>query len=134
MNASSTANAGRTTGLGKPITAPRWSDQIPDRLAYFAWILRQHPHIYAKFRALADEYRVRNPGQPFSAELIIAVMRFRSSVRAEGDVFALNATLKPLMARLYLRERPDAKIELRNAWLDHLSHAEWGEILTAWRR
>jgi hypothetical protein len=134
MKTSSTANAGRKTGLGKPTTAPRWTDQIPDRIAYFCWVLREHPHIYTKFRALADEYRARNPGHPFSAELIIAVMRYHSSVRAEGDVYALNATLKPLMARLYLLERNDAPIEKRNAWLDHLSQAEWGQILAAWQR
>jgi hypothetical protein len=130
---SSAGNAGQGR-FGTKTTAPKWTDRVPDRIAYFVWTLRQNPSIYWKFRELADEYQKRNPGHPFSAELILAVMRFRSSVRAEGDVFSLNATLKPLMARLYLRERPGAPIELRNAWLDHLSQTEWNQILGAWER
>lgn len=130
---SSAANAGHE-GLRKKLTAPAYTDQIPDRIANFCFVLWQHPEVYRKFRDLADEYQRRNPGQPFSSELIVSVMRFRSSVRVEGDQFAINANLKPLLARLYLRERANAPIEKRNAWLDHLSQTEWQKILNAWQR
>lgn len=133
MKKPSAANA-RLEGFGTKVTSPKWTERIPDRIAYFVWVLQNNPNIYFKFRELADEYRKRNPEHRFSAELILAVMRFHLSVRVEGDVFALNATLKPLMGRLYLRERPGANIECRNAWLDHLSADEWNQILRAWAR
>lgn len=130
---SSAANAGHE-GLGKKLTVPAYSDRIPDRIANFRHVLEHNPHLYRKFRELADEYQRRNPGQPFSSELIVSVMRFRSSVRVDGDQFAINANLKPLLSRLYLIERPNAPIEKRNSWLDHLSHSEWQQILGAWQR
>lgn len=130
----SMASADHVTGLGQKLTKPPYTERIPDRIANFAAVLTQHPEVYHKFRQLADEYQRRNPGQPFSSELIVSVMRFRSSVRVEDDQFAINANLKPLLARLYLIERQDAPIEKRNAWLDHLSQDEWGQILAAWQR
>jgi hypothetical protein len=128
------ANTGIEAGFGTPCTVPAYTDRIPDRIANFCHVLKRNPHIYRKFKVLAVEYQRRNPGRPFSSELIVSVMRFHSSVRVDGDQYAINANLKPLLSRLYLIENPDAPIEKRNSWLDHLSPAEWQQILGAWQR
>lgn len=77
-------------------------------------------------------FEVRVSGHRFSAELIVAVMRWQSSARAEGDLYAINSNAKPLLSRLYLLERPTAPLERRNSWLDHLAPSEWQQILDAW--
>jgi hypothetical protein len=130
MKKPSAGNAGQE-GFGTKTTV---SKLIPDRIAYFVWVLQNNPGIYFKFRELAVEYQRRNPGRPFSSELLVSVMRFHSSVRVDGDQYAINANLKPLLSRLYLIENPDAPIEKRNSWLDHLSPAEWQQILGARKR
>jgi hypothetical protein len=117
------ANTGIKMGFGTPCTVPAYTERIPDRIANFCHVLERNPHIYRKFKELANEY-----------QLIVSVMRFHSSVRVDGDQYAINANLKPLLSRLYLIEYPDAPIEKRNSWIDHLSQTEWNQILGAWQK
>jgi hypothetical protein len=132
---------GQTDALESPnggaqmtrIPAPAWTDRVPDRIAWCVWFLSQNPLVYSKFRELANQYQARNPGRGFSSELIVNVLRFHSSTRAEGDQYALNSNAKSLLARLFLLEQPKAPIEKRNSWLDHLAPNEMQLILDAWQ-
>ena len=117
----------------RSVIAPRWSESIPDRISWCVWFVRENPAVYAKFAQLANEYQFRNPGQRFSSELIVNVMRFRSSVRTQGDVFGVGSNAKSLLSRLYLIQNPNAPLECRNSWLDHLDPLKWQTIIDAWQ-
>jgi hypothetical protein len=117
----------------KRIAAPKWSERIPDRIKWSEWFLQNNPQVYRKFYGLANEYEQRNPGRGISSELIVNVMRFQTRIRATGDVFGISSNAKPLLSRLYLLEYPNAKMECRKSWLDHLAPQEWKQITDAWK-
>jgi hypothetical protein len=123
-------------GQGRPnrnTDAPKWSQRIPDRIAWCVWFLRENPGVYAAFEHRADEFRIHNPDRPISSEWIVNELRFASSVRTHGDVFSIGSNAKSLLARLYKLEHPDANIDLRRCWLSSLHPDEWQTILDAWR-
>lgn len=126
-------DAGLKMGYQQRITAPKWSQNIPDRIAWCVWFLAHNPDVYTQFRVMADEFRARNPARPFSAELVVNALRFNSSTRTEGDVFGIGSNAKSLLARLYKLERPEANLDLRRCWLDSLAREEWQTILDAWQ-
>jgi hypothetical protein len=128
------ASAGTlASGHQNSITAPRWTDQIPDRIAWCVWLLEHNPAVFQEFRRLAGQFRQRNPDGRFSAELVLNVIRWQTTTRTTGDVFSIGNNAKSLFARLYLAEHPTALLEKRNSWLDHLSPSEWQTILDAWQ-
>lgn len=133
MNAPAVGRGGLDGGF-QPTISPLWSERIPDRIACCAWFLKQNPQIYLEFRRLADNFRMRNPDRPFSAELIVNVLRFETSTRAKNDQFGIGSNYKSLLARLYKRERLDANIDLRRCWLDSLRPSEWDLITVGWIR
>jgi hypothetical protein len=119
--------------LDRTITAPRWSERIPDRIAWCAWFLRENPGVYTAFEHRADEFRTHNPNRPISSEWVVNTLRFASSTRTHGDVFGIGSNVKSLLARLYKLEHPTANLDLRRCWLDSLDSHEWQIILDAWR-
>jgi hypothetical protein len=126
----------RSDGRGCPnrnTDAPRWSERIPDRIAWSAWFLRENIGVYAAFEHRADEFRKHNPNRPISSECIVNELRFASSTRTHGDVFHIGSNAKSLLARLYKLEHPDVNFDLRRCWLDALHPLEWATILDAWR-
>lgn len=127
------AAEGNGPGRSNSITAPRWSERIPDRIAWAAWFLRRNPGVYAAFEILADEFRIYNPSRPISSDWIVSVLRFASSTRTQGDVFSINSHATSLLSRLYKIDHPDANFDFRRCWLKSLSPSEWDQILEAWR-
>lgn len=132
------ASGGRgetSNSLHKPeertVTAPAWSDNISTKVAWCVWFLETHPEVYQTFRAAADAKRLGNPDARIGVDVIVQNLRWNTGTRATGDIFKLNNNCRPLLARLYLRERPGAKLETRRSWLDTLHPHEWQIILTA---
>jgi hypothetical protein len=115
------------------ITAPVWNENVNNRIAYATWFIRENPAVYQGFRTLANNLRERDPDRPFGASLILETLRYHTTIKNEGDVYCLNNNLKSLMARLYLLEYPDAKLEVRGCWLDHLSPSERAQIFDAFK-
>lgn len=107
--------------LTPTVTSP---DFGRDPLGYYIWHLNTHGELYQAFRGLADTYRLRNPQRPVSADMICHVLRFNSTLGADDDTFRVNNVITPLYARLYLIERPQARISVRNSWLDTLNEIE----------
>ncbi len=122
-----------TTYPGKKNTAPKWSENIDDRIAWCCWFLENNPSVYETFKVIADARVFKNPDKRISSEGIVNALRYDTNVRADGDQYAINSNAKPLLARLYQLERPNAKLDSRNSWLDHLDPCEWKVILDAWR-
>jgi hypothetical protein len=122
-------------GRGCPhhITAPQWSERIPDRIAWCVWFLQKNPGVYKAFVRKADEFRTFNPNRPISSEWIVNDLRHASSTRTHGDVFGIGSNAKSLLARLYKREHLDANLDLRRCWLDVLHPHEWQTILDEWQ-
>ena len=100
------------------VTAPDFS---VDPVGYYVWHLENHPQMYRQFRDLADQYRIHNPGARLSADMICHVLRFQAGMSAAGDRFAVNNNLTSLYARLYVRERPATRIDIRRGYLDSLT-------------
>jgi hypothetical protein len=115
----------------RTVTAPVWSENISSRVAWCVWLLETHPEVYQTFRAAADAKRAGNPDARIGVDAILQNLRWNTGTRATGDLFKLNNNCRALLARLYLRERPDAKLETRRSWLDTLHPHEWQVILTA---
>lgn len=114
-------------------TAPKWGESIQSKINWCVWFLEKNPLVVIKFFALADEYQVRNPDRQFSSELLVNVMRYHSSVRTEGDQYAISSNAKSLLARLYLHQNPNAPLDTRGCWLNQLRPDEWQQILDAWQ-
>lgn len=122
-------------GPGRPnrITVPRWSERIPDRVAWCVWLLKFNPTVYAAFVRSAEDHKRRFPTWRLSSELIVVNLRFMPGVRTEGDVFAISSHAKSLLARVYKAENPDADFDLRRCWIDVLHADEWEILLEAMR-
>jgi hypothetical protein len=112
------------------VVAPHWSERIPDRIAYCAWVLEHQPRVTYRFFALANGFVQRNPTKRLSAEATVCVMRFYGS-NTNGDEFEVNSNIKSLLGRLYKRAHPDVDIELRRCWLDALSQIKLETLYTA---
>jgi hypothetical protein len=117
---------------GKEITAPKWGKTIPEHINYVVWAFTTSYPAYARWRDYANDYQLRNPGHGFGSTLITEVLRYHSSKRIEGDIFKINNNLRPVYARIYLLEYPNAPLEIRKSWLNVLSKAEWQTIINAW--
>lgn len=114
--------------LEPTVTAPSFEHE---RLAYYCWFLRVNGHVYKAFRDVADTYRAQAPDRQLSADMLCHVVRYQMGLKADGDVFAINNVVTPMLARLYKLERPDANFDTRKSWLDTLSEADWATLLAA---
>jgi hypothetical protein len=114
--------------------APPWTERISDRIAWCKWLLEAHPEIYRAFRVAADSKRAGNLEKRIGVDAILQGLRWDTGARAEGDGFKLNNNARALLARLYLLECPEAKLETRKSWLDTLTSAEWERITAVWKR
>lgn len=114
-------------------TAPKWTGNLDDRIAWCVWFVSQNPLVVKKFFELADNYQGRNPDSQFSSELIVNVMRYHSSTRTEGDQYGISSNSKSLLARLYLQKYPNAPLDTRRCWINSLQSCEWQKILDAWQ-
>lgn len=114
------------------ITAPVWNELVTNRIAYAKWFICHNPLVYIGFRNLANTFRAKHPTAPFSVSLIFETLRFQTFVSTKGDIYCLNNNAKSLLARLYLREYPDAKLEVRKSWVELLSPSERAEIFDVW--
>jgi hypothetical protein len=97
-------------------------------------LLEVHPEVYTAFERAADARRAGNPDRRIGVDAILNELRWDTGVRVLGDGFKLNNNARALLARLYLRARPDAKLETRKSWLDTLDANEWAQIIAAWKR
>jgi hypothetical protein len=113
------------------VTAPAWGERQSQKIAWCAWLLETHPEVYQTFRTAADAKRAGNPDARIGVDNILQNLRWNTATRATGDIFKLNNNARALLGRLYLRERPGAKLETRRSWLDTLHPHEWQVILTA---
>jgi hypothetical protein len=117
---------------GKKTTAPTWGKTITQHVKYFVWLFRENPQFYKRFCDYGNEYQARNPGEAFGAALIFEVLRFHSSVRTDGDIYKFNNNARSTFAWLYKKQYPEAKIEIRNSWIKHLTDEERQPIIEAW--
>jgi hypothetical protein len=105
---------------------------IPPRHDDIKWcgsFLQKHPEVYAAFSHAASQIRAVNPDAPFSVDAIIQDLRWKMESRERNGRFTCNNNARALMARLYKRAYPDAKLEMRKSWLDTLQECEWQQIL-----
>lgn len=91
------------------VTAP-----VHDPIEYAVWLLTEHPEIYREFRKLCDEYLRNHPDAAISARMVCQVIRWNTGMRAKGDVFKINNNATPLLARLYVYERPQYAHNIRS--------------------
>ena len=114
----------------------QWGDSIPQHMAFIGWHLEQHPEIFEALVTLCDQHRRRKPEGRISVQDAFAVLRWHSPLGARDDVYAINSNLTAVFARLYLRERPEARglIDLRKSFLDSLKPEEWTQIDAALAR
>ncbi len=115
----------------KKTTAPHWTQNVDDRVAYACWMLNCNPQVYIAYRSVADAQRFKNPFRRISSEDIVNKLRHHTLIRADGDYFKVNSNAKSLFAALYKLERTDAKIGKKKRWLDYLTDEQWQSILTA---
>lgn len=110
-------------------TAP---DFAATPLAWALWHLTHHPELYREFRVAADRLVRANPTARISARMIVEHVRYNTlASAAHGDTYKANNNLTSLYARLYLLERPHARMETRGAWLDALTPTEQNTLLDA---
>jgi hypothetical protein len=111
-------------------TAPAWED---DPVGWACWLLETHPEIYRQFRALCDEALRRQPGRVLSADQVLHVIRWETSLKAEGDTFKINDHASALFSRLYVIERPqsDGCFRTRKSIFDMLTQDETKRLMDA---
>jgi hypothetical protein len=110
-----------------------WNELVSNRISWTHDFLARDFDVYVGFRDLADDFRARNPDRHFGARMILETLRFNTGVRAVLDGPKLNNNCASLCARLYLLERPDAHLEFRDSWLEHLSTGELAQIIDAFQ-
>lgn len=115
----------------KAVTTKLWTELISDRLEWCVEALTTNPTLYTRFRDLANAHRAADSEKRFGVEHILQRLRWDTNARQDGDMFKLNNNLRPLFARLYLSEYPDAQLEIRKSWLDLLHPSEWSVIIDA---
>jgi hypothetical protein len=128
---SASAGTGETQGWASKIVSPTWGSTVPERVAWAVWFVGTQPQVYTEFKRFADDFY--RAGRSISAEMCLNLVRWQSMQHTRGDVFAVNSNARSLLGRLYLLERPAAKIEKRKSWVDLLHPNEMQEIVTVWR-
>lgn len=68
----------------------------------------QNPHIYKAFKALTLQ-TIRKGFKNFGAKSIFELLRWKTGVAADGDVFKINNNYTPLYARMFEKEYPEHK-------------------------
>ncbi len=104
-----------------------------ERIAKCVRFLETKANVYRAFKAVADDQLLRNPGQQLSSELIVGLLRYDPRLKVASDPFKISSDFKPLLARLYCRERLEARFGDQPSWLDDLSPEQWKPILEAWQ-
>lgn len=112
------------------VTAPSWDH---DPVGWACWLLDTHPGIYKQFRALCDEALRRQPGRVLSADQVLHVIRWETSLKAQGDTFKINDHASALFSRLYVLDRPhhDGCFRTRKSIFDMLSDEEDRRLIAA---
>jgi hypothetical protein len=125
-------------GRSYPTRAPEhgesvaWDAATADGSTRWAlWFLGSSFSVYEQFRDTADAFANAHPNLRFGSALIVERMRFMTSARIKDDTFKINNNVRSLLARLYLLERPTAKLETRKSWFDRLNPAEREIIIAA---
>jgi hypothetical protein len=111
--------------------APPWGISIRQRLNWALWFVTENPHIYAEFKRIADGFHFANPKKRFSAEQVGVILRWETPTRTYHDRYKVNHNAYSLLTRLYLRERPKAKISTRQCWVDQLAPLKFQDIVDA---
>lgn len=97
----------------------------------YAWatsVLTRHPHVYAEFRHLVDDRLRQRPHARLSADMVLHVVRWNTSV-GMGVPFKANNNACALYARVYARERGVQPFEMRTSALDDISEDGWAALL-----
>jgi hypothetical protein len=125
----------RKLSLERTVQAPAWGNTISAHLDYLCWHLETHPDVLENLFKICDDHQRRKPGKRFSVPDAFAVLRWQG-FGVNDDVFAMNNNLLACYARLYVRERPEARelIDLRTSWIDSLNALERPRLYAALAR
>lgn len=112
------------------VTAPRWEN---DPVSWACWYLSNNPHVYRTFRRLCDDALKRNPHAIISADMVLHVIRWETSIKGAGDVFRINNLASALFSRLYALDRPKRKgcFRIRKSIFDMLTPDEERRLMNA---
>lgn len=116
------------------VTAPPWiPNDVEACLRYYIWFLENNGHVYEEFRNICDDSVQQNPKITLSARFILHMIRWRTELKGDADVFKINDHVSSLFARLYVLERPQYKDKFRNrkSFLDSLTKTEEERLLLA---
>jgi hypothetical protein len=106
---------------------PKWSSRRKDRVAWSIFVLETYPELYEQFETLANAKRLENRDKQFGVENVLQDLRWAH----RGRKFKFNNNARALFSRLYIHFHPDARIKIRQSWLDQLDPDEWQTIARA---
>jgi hypothetical protein len=118
--------------LEKTVIAPSWE---ASPVAWACWTLENHPHIYERFESIALGALVEKPDRKLSANQIMHVIRWETSLTAEGDTFKINDHAAPLYARMFVQKhkRYEGCFRNRKSIFDMLTEEEERQINQAFK-